>query len=188
MAKAKSATVKAAVNAPKYSADRDRKVIAVSVDGVLNVDGVFLHADPWPAEWDVLNYNGQSLILQKGTEHRTYPSVTPELWESYVAPVLMRHANAKAEKDAADALALAKYNSEEGKFARLRDAVRVRLREVDFYFVDDYPLDDLDADFVVELKAYRQALRDMTDQPGAPWDGGGDETPWPEKPVKPAKS
>lgn len=29
---------------------------------------------------------------------------------------------------------------------------------------------------------YRQALRQLPEQEGFPWDGGGDETPWPEEP------
>ena len=33
------------------------------------------------------------------------------------------------------------------------------------------------------LLTYIQALRDITEQPGAPWDGGGELTPWPIKPV-----
>lgn len=32
------------------------------------------------------------------------------------------------------------------------------------------------------LLTYIQALRDLPAQPGAPWDGGGDATPWPELP------
>lgn len=34
----------------------------------------------------------------------------------------------------------------------------------------------------IMLLTYIQALRDITEQPGAPWDGGGELTPWPEKP------
>ena len=33
-----------------------------------------------------------------------------------------------------------------------------------------------------ELLTYIQALRDLPAQPGAPWDGGGDLTPWPDMP------
>ncbi|WP_417293066.1 phage tail assembly chaperone [Desulfovibrio porci] len=40
----------------------------------------------------------------------------------------------------------------------------------------DYPLDNAD---MVTVRAYRQALRDLPQQDGAPWDGGGEETPWP---------
>ncbi|MDY0204729.1 MAG: phage tail assembly chaperone [Desulfovibrio desulfuricans] len=32
------------------------------------------------------------------------------------------------------------------------------------------------------IKAYRQFLRDLPAQEGAPWDGGGELTPWPELP------
>lgn len=32
------------------------------------------------------------------------------------------------------------------------------------------------------LLTYTQALRDIPAQPGAPWDGGGELTPWPAKP------
>lgn len=32
------------------------------------------------------------------------------------------------------------------------------------------------------LLTYIQALRDLPAQPGAPWDGGGELTPWPEPP------
>ena len=31
---------------------------------------------------------------------------------------------------------------------------------------------------------YRQKLRDLPKEDGAPWDGGGEETPWPINPVK----
>ena len=33
-----------------------------------------------------------------------------------------------------------------------------------------------------ELLTYIQALRDIPAQPGVPWDGGGELTPWPAKP------
>ena len=32
------------------------------------------------------------------------------------------------------------------------------------------------------LLTYIQTLRDLPVQPGAPWDGGGEQTPWPELP------
>ena len=41
----------------------------------------------------------------------------------------------------------------------------------------DYPLD---TDKLEEIKAYRQALRDLPQQPGFPWGGPDDpECPWP---------
>lgn len=47
------------------------------------------------------------------------------------------------------------------------------------YFYTDVPISEENK---AELSAYRQALRDLPQQEGAPWDGGGDETPWPKAP------
>ena len=44
----------------------------------------------------------------------------------------------------------------------------------------DYPIS---ADALSAVKAYRQTLRDLPGQEGAPWDGGGELTPWPELPA-----
>lgn len=41
----------------------------------------------------------------------------------------------------------------------------------------------LSAGSYAALLAYRQALRDMPQQAGFPWDGGGDMTPWPVAPA-----
>ena len=44
----------------------------------------------------------------------------------------------------------------------------------------DYPLSEGQR---TVLQSSRQALRDLPSQEGAPWDGGGEETPWPEIPT-----
>ena len=41
----------------------------------------------------------------------------------------------------------------------------------------------LTAEQYASLLTYIQALRDIPQQEGAPWDGGGEQTPWPIKPV-----
>ena len=64
-------------------------------------------------------------------------------------------------------------------FAQLRAARDAKLTATDKYLLPDYPIS---ADALSAIKAYRQALRDLPDQDGAPWDGGGDATPWPELP------
>ena len=51
-----------------------------------------------------------------------------------------------------------------------RDAL---LSETDYLMMPDYPMSDADRD---ALRAYRQALRDIPEQPGFP-----DEVAWPEK-------
>lgn len=64
-------------------------------------------------------------------------------------------------------------------FAALRAARDARLAHTDKMLLPDYPISESNLELV---KAYRTALRDLPDQPGAPWDGGGTETPWPVKP------
>ena len=67
----------------------------------------------------------------------------------------------------------------EAAFASLRTARDMRLDATDKYLLADCPIS---VGKLAAVKAYRQALRDLPAQPGAPWDGGGELTPWPEKP------
>ena len=69
--------------------------------------------------------------------------------------------------------------SEEYLFSKLRAIRNSSLQETDRYMTVDFPITDT---LRSEVREYRQRLRDITVQPGAPWDGGGELTPWPEKP------
>ena len=64
-------------------------------------------------------------------------------------------------------------------FESLRSQRNQRLAETDYLLLQD---SGLDAGAMSQVKAYRQSLRDLPAQPGAPWDGGGELTPWPEQP------
>lgn len=55
------------------------------------------------------------------------------------------------------------------------------LAETDYLVQPDYPID---SDMLEQVKAYRQYLRDLPSLEGAPWDGGGPETPWPANPLE----
>lgn len=70
--------------------------------------------------------------------------------------------------------------TEKEKFIMLRSARDLRLAATDYLLMPDYPIS---GDQRAVVQAYRQALRDLPAQPGAPWDGGGDATPWPELPA-----
>jgi len=65
-------------------------------------------------------------------------------------------------------------------FQRIRAERDLHLASTDYLLMPDYPLSDDQRDVV---QAYRQALRDLPAQSGAPWDGGGEATPWPELPA-----
>lgn len=64
-------------------------------------------------------------------------------------------------------------------FGYLRTERDRRLAATDFLLMPDYPIS---GDQRAVVQAYRQALRDLPAQEGAPWDGGGEATPWPEIP------
>lgn len=56
-----------------------------------------------------------------------------------------------------------------------------RLATTDYLVMPDYPLS---TDKLEEIKAYRQALRDLPQQPGFPWNGPDDPAcPWPVIPT-----
>lgn len=109
--------------------------------------------------------------------------LTAEDYGEQVAPFvkLWQDEKARLEQAAAEANAarLAEYNSEEARFERLRSERDRRLAATDYLLMPDYPLDDASKEAV---QTYRQALRDLPSQEGAPWDGGGEETPWPQLP------
>lgn len=62
-------------------------------------------------------------------------------------------------------------------FAALRASRDARLAHTDKMLLPDYPIS---AESLAQVKAYRAALRDLPDQPGAPWPDG--DVPWPIKP------
>lgn len=71
-------------------------------------------------------------------------------------------------------------DTEAERFQMLRQARDGRLAQTDYLMAQDYPIAD-DARYAVAN--YRTALRNITELPGAPWDGGGELTPWPTMPT-----
>ncbi len=69
---------------------------------------------------------------------------------------------------------------EKEKWEKLRKLRDEKLNETDHLLMIDYPIDK---ETLEKVKEYRQELRDITNLDGAPWDGGGSETPWPKSPV-----
>ena len=67
----------------------------------------------------------------------------------------------------------------EAIFEVLRASRDVRLAATDKYMLADYPISE---GYLAQVKAYRAALRALPEQPDAPWDGGGEATPWPDAP------
>ena len=97
-----------------------------------------------------------------------------------ICVLLKPMAAATAEAEAAEAARLEEYNSEPARYQRLRAERDRRIAATDYLVMPDYPLGE---DVKAAVSTYRQELRDLPAQEGAPWDGGESGTPWPEVPA-----
>ena len=158
-------------------------VTVVPSDSLIIVDGKAL-VFPFdaPTNLHALQWRGDT----GHTEWTDGPNkpLTAEDYDEQVVPYvkLWQDEKARLEQAAAEteAARLAEYNSEAARFERLRAERDSRLSATDYLLMQDYPLDNTRKEAV---RLYRQALRDMPSQEGAPWDGGGEATPWPDLPA-----
>ncbi len=158
----------------------------IIVDGMpLTLDFTYpsgLHAIQWDGqqghiEWDD-DYNWP-LSADDATAYDDEVAPYVALWQAEKVRLEQEAAARAAEKAEAEAARLAEYNSAAARAIRLRTERDARLAVTDKYLLSDYPIS---AEDLATVKAYRQALRDLPAQEGAPFDGGGDETPWPAIP------
>ena len=157
-------------------------VTVVPSDNLIIVDGAAL-VFPFdaPTNLHALQWRGDT----GHTEWTDGPNkpLTAEDYDEQVVPYvkLWQDEKARLEQAAAEAEAarLTEYNSEAARFERLRAERDRRIAATDFMIMADYPIP---ADQRTAVQAYRQSLRDLPAQEGAPWDGGGEKTPWPEAP------
>lgn len=158
------------------------RVTVVPADRLVIVDGLALTFDfNAPERMHALQWDGKQGHIEwlgSGDEPPYNDPLAADSYAGQVAPYveLWEEEKARLEQAAAEAEAarLAEYNSEEARFERDQ-----RLAATDYLQMPDYPLSD---DQRTILQVYRQALRDLPSQEGAPWDGGAEDTPWPEIP------
>ena len=162
-------------------------VTVVPADRLVIVDGLALTFDfNAPERMHALQWDGKQGHIEwlgYGHEPPRNELLTADIYADQVAPYvkMWEEEKARLEQAAAEAEAarLAEYNSEEARFERLRSERDRSLTATDYLLMPDYPLSD---DQRTILQVYRQALRDLPSQEGAPWDGGAEDTPWPEIP------
>ena len=162
------------------------RVTIVPADRLVIVDGQALTFEfSAPERMHALQWDGlQGHIEWKGYGHEPPRNelLTADSYANRVAPYvkMWEEEKSRLEQAAAEAEAarLAEYNSEEARFERLRAERDRRLSATDYLLMPDYPIPD---DQRAVVQAYRQALRDLPAQEGAPWDGGEESTPWPEQ-------
>ncbi len=75
---------------------------------------------------------------------------------------------------------LASPETEGERFSLLQQACAAKLAETDKLTMPDYPISE---ETRADVNAYRKEIRELNHQPGAPWDGGGELTPWPQEPA-----
>lgn len=157
-------------------------VTVIPSDGIISVDGEVLFLDSIKSEtFHALQWHDGAGHVEPG-DGLPNEELTTDDYAGRVAPyvALWEEENARLEEEKARLEEEAnRPPTEEELFAQLRAVRDAKLTATDKYLLPDYPIS---ADSLTAIKTYRQALRDLPDQDGAPWDGGGDATPWPEVP------
>ena len=159
------------------------RVTVVPADRLIIVNGEALQFDyPAPPSLHALQWGGDQGHMEWTDDYNM--ALDASLYDEEVAPFVAlweaEKARLTAEAEAAEAARLAEYNSDPARYARLRTERDRRVAATDYLVMPDYPLGN---DAKAAVSAYRQALRDLPQQAGAPWDGGGEDTPWPDQPA-----
>lgn len=162
-------------------------ITVVPSDKLIIVDGHALHFDfPAPENLHALQWH-EGAGHMEFTDDLNQPLAGPELYTAEVAPYVTlweaEKARLEAEAAAAETARLEAYNSPEARADRVRAERDRRIAATDYLMAADYPLRD---EARAALATYRQNLRDLPQQAGFPWSGGGaddKECPWPVQPA-----
>ncbi|MFR7889337.1 MAG: tail fiber assembly protein [Bilophila wadsworthia] len=173
-------------------------VIVVPSDRLIIVDGTPLQFDfPAPEKLHAVQWHEGSGHME-WTDDINHPLTSAD-YAGDVAPFVAlweaEKARLEEEAAAAEAARLAEYNSEPARAARVRTERDRRLSDC-AWIVERHrdqlengePTTLTDGQYQAWL-GYRQALRDLPQQPGFPWLGGdADDTdcPWPTAPILPS--
>ena len=166
-------------------------VIVVPSDRLIIIDGIPLQFDfPAPKNMHALQWHEGSGHIE-WTDDINHP-LTPDDYAADVAPFVALWEAEKARLDeeaaAAGAARIAEYNSEPARAARIR-AERDRRLDATTWLVErhkEQTAGNIETSITGEdyaaLLTYRQALRDLPQQEGFPWEGPDDpKCPWPDE-------
>ncbi len=150
------------------------------------MDGIALRLPdaPYSSEVWAIQWGGEGGELEyMPALHKPNRKLTVDDYDTIVKPFVdawqAEHDRQVLVQQEAEAKARDLYNSEEQRFLRLRTERDIRLSATDYYVMEDYPSD---VEIKEQVLAYRQALRDLPNQPGAPWTD--DTIPWPQNPLE----
>ena len=122
-------------------------------------------------------FDDSYVITKNGMPYHVYPYAAEfaEEWDAVFA-----YAEAHPEFVTEEQHYVPPVPTQEDLAARVRAERDRRIAETDYLVMPDYPISQ---DKLEESKVYRQALRDLPQQPGFPWGGPDDPVcPWPVKP------
>lgn len=169
-------------------------VTVVPIDKLIIVDGEVLHFEfESPENMHALQWHNKKGEIEYDNANNTY--FAQDEYDVRVVPFVTAWENEKArletEAAAAEEARISEYNSEEVRAARVRKK-RDQLLADSSWIVERHrdQLANGDETTLTEKQynewlAYRQALRDLPQQEGFPWLGGGeddDTCPWPAMP------
>lgn len=163
------------------------RVTVVPSDKLIIVNGQALrfdfelvegHEHMHALQWDGVSQTGH-IEFEDDYNQALDASLYDEEVKPYVDAWQAEKDRLEEEAAAAEAARLAQYNSTEARFERLRAERDKRIAATDYLLMADYPISEKNK---ATVQTYRQALRDLPAQEGAPWDGG-EETPWPQVPA-----
>lgn len=136
------------------------------------------HVARWTgSEWELVEDHRQHLD-SKGTKQGGTPFWLPPAGDDWQSPARYMEDLGPLPAGAVTVRPEKPAPTEVELFQQLRAERDRRLSVTDYLLMPDYPLNDT---LKGAVQLYRQALRDLPSQEGAPWDGGGEATPWPEQ-------
>lgn len=156
-------------------------VTVVAPDNLIIVNRValtfeFQHTDNLHAvQWDGVNEIGHIEYTDAPNKELAKADYKKEVLP-FIKAFQSEYPRKEQEELEAQEAAEREYNSEDSRFSRLRAERDKRIAATDYLLSADYPISQ---EKLEAVKAYRQALRDLPSQDGAPWDGGAEQTPWP---------
>lgn len=137
------------------------------------------HVTRWTGSaWELVEDHRQHLD-EKGTKQGGTPYWLPSKGDDWQSPARYMESLGPLPAGAVTVRPEKPALTEAELFQKLRAERDRRLSATDYLLMADYPLSENQRTVV---QAYRQALRDLPAQKGAPWDGGGESTPWPAVP------
>lgn len=138
------------------------------------------HVAHWTGDvWEAVEDHRQHLD-EKGTKQGGTPYWLPSEGDDWQSPARYMEDLGPLPAGAVTTRPEKPAPTEAELFQQLRAERDQRLSATDYLLMPDYPLNDT---LKGAVQLYRQALRDLPAQSGAPWDGGGEATPWPELPA-----